>query len=286
MIRFHVVGVGALGATMAVEICRRSAALTLPIEINLYDFDQVEERNCFSQEFIPADIGRSKVEAVARRIDGFPNVKINVQETKLLEKNALDCMQLDNKSIIIDAVDNIPTRQLLWSVGMQTRCPVLHVGMSQMGTGQVSWNYKDFDTFPFSPQNMAPGDYLAARDAAKKMNEEAPAADGEVPTTRAGRIRKLAKREQPLLDDGVQKLPPCELNAMRGLILNTSMAGVNALFTFIGKDITNHLQAIRQGGTVIGLMTCWKTTIDSHTVELDSRARISVASWGEAAAPE
>lgn len=146
-------------------------------------------------------------------------------------------LSLGEGDILIDAVDNIPTRQLLWTLGVSGVVPVMHVGMAQAGTGNVTWNFRGFDTFPLSPQYA-----LDAHEAAQHKPEEE--ADEEL---------------------GVQQLPPCELSARRSLILNTAMAAVNSLFIFRGQDITNEMQELTQGEIFTRLVTCWDSTMYGHT---------------------
>ena len=58
--RIHIIGCGAIGSTVAENLVR--FGLT---KITLYDFDTVEPHNIANQMFTEADIGKSKVEALA-----------------------------------------------------------------------------------------------------------------------------------------------------------------------------------------------------------------------------
>lgn len=61
--RIHIIGCGAVGSTLAENIARLGIT-----RISLYDFDTVESKNIANQMFLEKDIGKPKVEAVARAI--------------------------------------------------------------------------------------------------------------------------------------------------------------------------------------------------------------------------
>jgi hypothetical protein len=192
------------------------------MEIRLRDDDVVEERNVVAQAFLPKHIGEKKVFAVAEMLEGFVHITCYPGIDRV-DKNSIAELikELDEQTIIIDCVDNIPTRQFLWEQGVIHKIPVMHVGMSEKGSGYVQWNYADdknsIDTFHLSPVNW----------------------NGKMPKEEKG------------------QLPPCELSSMRTLILNTSMAAVNALFIFLGKDISNF--ATKEDAELT--LTNWRTDL-------------------------
>lgn len=236
MNNIHLVGLGSLGSTLAVEIAKRATSLDIPISLVLHDFDTVEDRNIAAQQFAPSDIGKTKVQAVADMLAAYPNVQVRVSTRKLDEFNIDSLIPADEPSIIVDCVDNLKARHLLWEKGTKEEFPVLHLGMSQQGTGNVSWNFREVDTFPLSPTRMS-----------KKM------------------LEKLENANR-----GPQTLPPCELNALRGLILCTCQAGLNALFTFLGFDICNDLDVITTPAHDLRYLTSWETDKRSFTPQLES----------------
>ena len=61
--RVHIIGCGAVGSTVAENIARLGVT-----DISLYDFDTVDSKNIANQMFTEKDIGKLKVEAVARMI--------------------------------------------------------------------------------------------------------------------------------------------------------------------------------------------------------------------------
>jgi molybdopterin/thiamine biosynthesis adenylyltransferase len=234
MLDIHVVGLGSLGSTMASEIAKRALALSLPLNLHLYDFDTVEERNVVAQLFDPKDIGASKVRAVSDRLNGYKGVKVIEHEGKITGDN-VSSMPLCEESVILDCVDNLPTRQLLYTHSLVSGTPVLHAGMSTQGMGYVQWNYAFQDTFvdtwSLSPKNIKPSN----------NNEE----------------------------EESRTVPPCELNSLRTLILNTSMAAINALFILVGHNTVTGLTSTELDP---GTFTTWVTDIKGfkEIVELRS----------------
>jgi hypothetical protein len=228
MINLHIVGLGSLGSCLANEVAKRAMATAFPMALHLYDDDKVESRNVAAQHFSPRDLNKSKVEAVAENLEPY-NVEVKTYQVRLTQENISELMKLDGQSIILDCVDNITARHLLWNRGLCTDTPVLHLSMSEVGSGEVSWNWREVDTFSLSPKNLSP----------QKLEE----------------IRK-PKEEK--------KMPPCELNSFRGLILNTILAGLNSLFIFLGKDITKEYAEVTENGELPGIMSTWTTNTAAH----------------------
>lgn len=236
MAKVHLVGCGALGSVIALEAAKRSRSVGSTLTLHLYDSDTVQDRNVAAQNFSPKHIGQSKVEAVAQQLEDYDTVEVVQHKVRLESENLMKELGLEPGDIIIDAVDNIPTRQMLWTLGISGIVPVMHVGMAQSGTGNVTWNYKDFDTFPLSPKYA-----LSAHEAVEGKAE--------------------AEVDKEL---GIESLPPCELSARRSLILNTAMSAVNGLFIFRGQDITGEMEELTKGEIHMRLVTCWESTMYGH----------------------
>ena len=237
MYKIKIIGAGSLGSGLALELSRRAAATQFPLQIDVFDDDEVEERNVFSQDFFPSDIGKKKADAICERCSQYSYVEVKSYPLRVTESN-LHLLELtEDTTIIMDCVDNLATRQMLWMAGESSQTPVIHVAMTNTGQGQITWNYQGHDTFPLSPINLHP-DLMAA---------------------------VLGLQEE--------KKPPCELNSFRPLILNTYMAAVNALFIFLGKDITKEIMT--EEGEVLeikGLSSTWITThrsmeLQKHTLK-------------------
>lgn len=71
----NIIGCGSIGSTLAELIARTG----IETQINLYDFDTVEQHNLVNQLFYNDDIGKLKVEAVKETLLRVnPNLKVNI----------------------------------------------------------------------------------------------------------------------------------------------------------------------------------------------------------------
>lgn len=208
-----ILGCGALGSNFAGELVKRLHANDLVATITLLDFDTVESRNVVSQLFVPNQIGMLKVDAVAALIEPY--------ELKINTINAFFDAQFDfgehgihaDNLVLVDCFDDLDSRIAAWTYGMGYGIPVMHMGMSETGTGFVSWNYGDYDTFPYSPAALDPSKLDAIRKQITADKEEG------------------------------KKIPPCELSANRPLIMNTVLAGLDSMSAFLGlmiKDVNDN----------------------------------------------
>lgn len=242
MSNIHLVGLGALGLQLSVEIAKRAAATERDLTLYLYDFDTVEARNIFSQGFSPSDVGKTKAEVAGMLCSFYKGVTTEVRPWKLDSSNIKE-MQLDSESIVIDAVDNLPTRHLLWGIGATMMAPVLHAGMSYMGGGEVAWNWGEYDNFTLSPNNLSP-EFMAEMANGTANVEEV-------------------------------KLPPCDLNQSRSLALNTVHSCLDSLWIFLGQDFTDILpMELNDLKARNGVMTTWKTSITQRNLCLTSKTDV------------
>jgi molybdopterin-synthase adenylyltransferase len=126
-------GVGALGSN-AVVLCRNLAA-----QLVLVDFDRVESKNCLSQAYVKASVGKNKADALKLQLASFWGVKAEAFGVRLVETNvATLCGAAD---LVVDAFDNAASRRLLstWARGAGT--PLVHAGLTADGTfGLVRWD--------------------------------------------------------------------------------------------------------------------------------------------------
>jgi len=103
---------------------------------------------------VEAESGSYKAETCAGYANAYPGITATPITDKLTAGNAKDI--LGDADLIIDCVDNIPTRQLMWALGISgSMAPVMHTGISRQGQGIINWSSPVFDTFPFKPHNMA-----------------------------------------------------------------------------------------------------------------------------------
>jgi hypothetical protein len=234
MTNIHLVGLGSLGSTIAEEVARRSLATNLLLDLHLYDYDIVEERNCVAQIFTPDDIGSRKTEIVGKRVCSYKTIKEYIHEGKITAGNVKN-MPIDEESIVVDAVDNLPTRRILYSHGLLTAAPILHVGMSTNGFGYAQWTYHcidhSVDTWSLSPKNI-----------------------------------NFSVEKKLMSSVKGETVPPCELNSMRTLILNTAMAAVNAIFILLGRDISAFVKESTATEDSSGMLSTWATCITSMTL--------------------
>lgn len=225
MNNIHLVGCGALGAKLGREVARRAKALTLDTtELFIYDDDVVADRNVYSQEFQPSDVGLFKADVTARYCSEY--IKTTPIKARIDQTSFKTIMKLDPNSILVNGVDNVKSRVEMWYLGLITGTPVLHMGMSQSGSGFIGWSYEQTDFCQFSPAVVDP-------DKLKELLE-APAPDS---------------------------LPPCMLNSFNGLINNTVMAALNSLFIFMGNDSERVLSDLwGEDRPFPGIATTWNTT--------------------------
>lgn len=245
-----IVGCGFLGSHFVEQVCKLlySQDLNAIYSLRLIDFDTWDERNPANQNVTlrEASQGAYKVDTLAVRAREY-SVQCEAIKERLTFKNMGEL--LADALVVIDCVDNIPTRQMLWAAGKGGVAPTMHCGISKRGTGEVNWAAKELDTFPYTPLAMA------------------------------GRTIKD--------DDAGPKLPPCEMYKFMHAGLRTVEASTRALAFFLGldpwslspdmirpvvelqtPDATNEQvdalvqELIDQIGPKFecqGLMTCWRT---------------------------
>jgi len=240
-LNIHLVGCGALGAKLAKEIARRAKAQTLDsTQLFIYDDDTVADRNVYSQEFQPSDVGLFKADVTAHFCNQY--IKTESIKARVDQASFRTIMKLDKNSIIVNGVDNVKSRVDMWYLGLVSGTPVMHMGMSQNGSGYIGWSYELTDFCQFSPANVDP----------EKLEE-------------------LMKQPDPA------SLPPCMLNSFNGLISNTVMAALNSLFIFMGNDSEGILNELwGEDPKFTGVATTWNTT--SYAFSFDKKL-ITINEW-------
>lgn len=156
MKKITLVGAGFIGSHLIEELCKLLYSQGENGRIKVIDFDRWEERNAANQNVSlqTAITEEYKAETLGSYISKYSNVEPIVITDKLVGANSIDL--LSNSDLIIDAVDNIPTRQLLSGLSSSGGvAPCIHLGLSRKGDGIINWSSKNFTTFPFSPQNTA-----------------------------------------------------------------------------------------------------------------------------------
>ena len=196
-----VIGQGFVGSILISEFARIAYAGVMPRTFRLLDDDRWELRNAANQQvtLAQAEEAKGKAETMAAYLRDM-NFEAEGIKTRVTEENADEL--LEGARVIVDAVDNLATRQLLYRVGIQMNVPVLHLGISQMGTGVVDWSHEQHDTFHLAP------------------------------------YRTLGKT---IVDPTSGVTPPCELARMRSVGWMTSYAAATALSLYLGFDPWGHL---------------------------------------------
>lgn len=158
MSKIILVGCGFLGSHIAEELGKFFFSQEIfNIQMVFIDFDKWEERNAANQhvDLETAKLGEYKSITCKKYFDRYSDRKDAVAITeKLTPENARQL--LEGSDLVIDAVDNIPTRQLIAVFGKNAISgPVMHVGISRKGEGMINWSSDIFDTFPFPVETTA-----------------------------------------------------------------------------------------------------------------------------------
>lgn len=193
--RITVVGCGFVGSIFTHEALRRLNALEVPWDWGFVDMDLIEKRNCNNQNYTLAENNFPKSEVLASYATDFGvEAEFVIGRVQAMD---MDDFPLKESGLIVDAVDNLETRQWLWSFGLEHSIPVMHLGITQDGMGKVEWSTKELDNFSLSP---------------------------------------IALRGRTDVKDPSVELPPCELARMRGVGLMTGFAGAVSLGHYFGAD--------------------------------------------------
>lgn len=220
------VGCGFLGSLFAEEMAKRQFAFDDTTEWRLIDFDKVSRRNAANQNFTLKDDGMYKVDVLGERLLAY-DLHLRGHATRLDKSNTHTL--LEGSSVIISAVDNYPTRKLLWYYAKQYRIPLLHLGVSQSGTGNTEWTIGKHDSWSLSPLATIGQDIENAENIPKELK-------------------------------------PCELIAFRGLGLNTAVAAAKALGLFMGFDPEKVVNEKMGYDVLPGAITVWDSTNTGHSL--------------------
>ncbi len=116
-----VVGVGGLGCPIDIYLVAAGVG-----RLTIIDADVVEETNLNRQVLHWSnDIGKPKVQSAMEKLTQFnPQVKIVPIHGHLTEETVDEWLR--DADIIVDALDNFPTRQVLNKYAVETRKPLVH----------------------------------------------------------------------------------------------------------------------------------------------------------------
>ena len=134
-----IVGCGALGSRIAPELVGQ--------ELMLWDDDRVGEENVGTSAYSIHHAGRFKT-VVLSEICARRGIRAN-HVTETLDEHNRD--RLLGSDLVVDCLDNIPSRSLLTGLSL----PTLHVGVSEAGSGSCLW---DHDGYQMPDDGRARGD--------------------------------------------------------------------------------------------------------------------------------
>ena len=119
--RVFIAGVGGLGSPAAIYLTTAGVGM-----IRVVDHDRVELTNLNRQVLHwDDDIGRSKVESATEKLEKLNHdVKIEAIEERITEANIFQLVA--GFDLIVDAMDNLPTRYLLNKVAIEKKIPFFH----------------------------------------------------------------------------------------------------------------------------------------------------------------
>jgi molybdopterin/thiamine biosynthesis adenylyltransferase len=121
-VRVTLCGVGAVGSNLADNLVRQGVA-----NLRAIDKDRVEEHNVSTQSYGEADVGVWKVEALRNRLFKVAGVEIDAVRKELTGQNAKQL--LGDCDLVVDALDNSASRQLVQETARASGVPCLHVGL-------------------------------------------------------------------------------------------------------------------------------------------------------------
>lgn len=129
-------GVGAIGSN-AVMACRN-----LDAALRLVDFDRVESKNLLAQAYVKQSVGKNKAAALKLQLKNFHGIETEAFGVRLGTNNCAEL--LAGADLVVDAFDNLASRQLLSGWAREHGVPLVHAALSADGTcGLVRWD----DTF-------------------------------------------------------------------------------------------------------------------------------------------
>ena len=127
-----IVGVGGLGSVVATYLTMLGVG-----EITLIDYDKVELSN-LNRQFLHtnSDLSKKKVISGYEKLSSLnPDIKINIIDQKITS-NTIESM-IKKDMLIVEALDNIESRYILFKYAYQKKIPYFHAGVSGF-IGQVS----------------------------------------------------------------------------------------------------------------------------------------------------
>lgn len=122
--RVIVAGAGGLGSPICVYLAAAGVGF-----IRIVDHDAVDLSNLNRQVLHwDRDVGRSKVESAEEKLGNLnPDINLEVHRETIGEENILQLVE--DMDLIVDAMDNLPTRYLLNKTAISRGIPFFHGGV-------------------------------------------------------------------------------------------------------------------------------------------------------------
>jgi molybdopterin/thiamine biosynthesis adenylyltransferase len=119
--KVFIAGAGGLGSPVSIYLAAAGVG-----RLRLVDHDTVDLTNLNRQVVHwTADVGRRKVESAQEKLNKLnPNVTVETLSETISEKNASDLTA--GFDLIVDAMDNLPTRYVLNKAAIDRRVPFVH----------------------------------------------------------------------------------------------------------------------------------------------------------------
>lgn len=136
--RTVILGLGAIGSRVAVELARIYQTLDINMTIGVVDCDRVESKNIINQFYMMRHIGAKKTSAIIDIAGNVaPTILVSGFDHYINEANVARVLR--HADLVVDCFDNSLSRNLVASECLLSETPCLHVGMS-VGYGGIRWN--------------------------------------------------------------------------------------------------------------------------------------------------
>ena len=126
-------GIGTLGAHLAESLVRTGWD-----GLTVIDHDRVEARNLQNQPYGRADVGRPKTRALCEMLHRATGARVHGIEREIAPESA--SRLLSGADLVVDALDNHAARAIVQQVCHARAIPLLHLGLSRDGYGEVRWD--------------------------------------------------------------------------------------------------------------------------------------------------
>ncbi len=131
--KIAVVGVGALGSHLVL------LGRNWDVNFTVIDFDRVEQKNVMSQFHSKMGVGRNKAQAIQQAMQGLFGIRLEAVPHRLTADN-IEAL-LKSADLVVDCVDNAPTRQLIQDFVRAQNIPCLHGAVAADGNyARVMWD--------------------------------------------------------------------------------------------------------------------------------------------------